>query len=87
MVRLKRPHFTKKYARYRIKSPAKFKKSSFRAHDIGRPGHSKRIAGRLKKTNRWRTQSVLVTRKDYRAGKRVKKIRGRPVIFKLKRKK
>ena len=49
-----------KYKRYRIRSPSKFKKGSFRTHDIGRKGHSKRIAGVLKKSGTWATQSILV---------------------------
>lgn len=81
----KKPHFTKRYARYRIRDPKRFKKSSFRAHDIGRKGHSKRIAGKLKKTGKWATQAILVTRKDYKKGVRVVKKRGRAIIRKRRK--
>jgi hypothetical protein len=74
-------HLTKRYARYRIKNPSQFKKSTLRTHDIGRSGHSKRIAGKLKKNNRWVTQSILIARKDYKKGTRVKLKNGRPIIY------
>lgn len=81
---MKRPHFTKKYARYRIRSPKLFKKGSFRTQDIGRKGHSKRIAGILK-SGRWATQSMLISRRDYAKGMRVIKSYGRPAIVKLRK--
>ena len=82
---MKKPHLTKRYARYRIKSPRLFIKSSFRTHDIGRAGHSKRIAGKLKRGRKWATQSVLISRKDYNKGTRVKMKNNRPYIVKPKR--
>jgi len=58
-------HFTEEYARLRIKEPKLFKKTSFRTHDIGRRGHTKRIAGRLKSTGKWETQAMLIPREEY----------------------
>lgn len=78
----KQPHFTKKYARYRIQNPKLFEKSSFRTHDIGRAGHSKRIAGIKKSTGRYETQAILISKSDYKKGYRVKEKYGRPVISK-----
>ena len=75
-------HFTKRYVRYRVRSPSLFKRTIFRTQDIGRKGHSKRIAGILKKTGTWATQAMLVTKKDYRNGVRVKKKYGRTIIYK-----
>jgi len=77
---VKKPHFTKRYARYRIRSPRRFIKSSFRTHDIGRPRHSKRIAGKLRSSGKWATQAMLITKGDYRKGYRVKMVSGRPKI-------
>lgn len=57
-------HITKRYERWRIRNPDKFKKRSFRTHDIGRKGYSKRIAGQLKKTGKWATQSLLISRNE-----------------------
>jgi hypothetical protein len=82
--KIKRPHFTKRYARYRIEDPNKFMKSSLRTQDIGRKGHSKRIAGQLKSTGQWKTQAILISKKDYKEGTRVKKKYGKPVIVKEK---
>ena len=53
-------HETKRYKRYRIKSPRLFKKSSFRTLDIGRPKKHMLIRGKLKSTGEWKTQSVIV---------------------------
>jgi len=75
-------HKTKKYVRYRIRSPKLFVKSSFRTDDIGRPGHSKRIAGILKKTGKWATQAILISKEDYKKGYRVKKVGERYKIIK-----
>lgn len=77
-------HMTKRYVRYRIREPKDFVKNSFRTHDIGRVGHTKRIAGILKKSGKWATQAIIVNRKDYEQGLRVRMIRGRPVV-KLKK--
>ena len=62
-------HFTKRFERHRIKSPSLFKKGSFRTHDIGMKGGSKRIAGVLKSSNKWATQAVLISRKEPRSMK------------------
>jgi hypothetical protein len=76
----KKPHLTKQYARYRIQNPNLFKKNSFLTQDIGREGHSKRIAGIKKSTGEYETQAILISRKDYAKGTRVKKVKGTPVI-------
>lgn len=55
---------TQTYLRIRVRSPTAFDKKSFRTDDIGRPGHSKRITGILKKTGKWATQTWLINRKD-----------------------
>ncbi len=57
---------TPRFVRVRVRSPRAFDPKTFRAHDIGRLGHSKRIAGILKKTGKWATQSFLVSRADLR---------------------
>jgi hypothetical protein len=53
--------YTEKFERHRIIDPSYIKKSSFRTHDIGKKGFSKRIAGQLKGTNKWVTQSLLIS--------------------------
>lgn len=65
-----RVHLTTRFARYRVLSPRLFVTGSLRTQDVGRKGHSKRIAGRLKKSGKWATQSFLVSRKDYDKGLR-----------------
>lgn len=64
-------HLTENYARYRIKNPSEFEKSSFRTQDIGRAGHSKRIAGKLKSSGKWATQAILIALPDYKMGLRL----------------
>lgn len=54
-----------KYYRVRVRSPSSFKKGSFRTHDMGRAGHSKRIAGKLKRSGRWATQAYLLSKQDF----------------------
>lgn len=56
---------TGRYVRVRVKSPKSFKPKSFRTHDIGRAGHSKRVAGKLKKSGRWGTQAYLIPKKEF----------------------
>lgn len=53
---------TKKYLRIRIADPKRF--SKIRTDDIGRKGHSLRLAGINKKTGKWETQAWLIDRKD-----------------------
>ncbi|MHA1333218.1 MAG: hypothetical protein ACTSPL_03985 [Candidatus Odinarchaeia archaeon] len=53
----------RQYVRIRVRNPKLFKKNSFRTHDIGREGHSKRIAGKLK-VGGWATQSYLISLSD-----------------------
>jgi ribosomal protein S27AE len=52
---------TERFERHRILEPEMFVKGSFRTHDIGKPGRSKRIAGKLKDTGKWATQSLLIS--------------------------
>jgi hypothetical protein len=68
-------HLTKNYARYRQINPSKFIAGSFRTQELGLRGHTKRIAGRLKKTGKWATQSILLKRNDYDHGLRLSKNR------------
>jgi hypothetical protein len=49
-----------------VRNPSAFVKGSFRTQDIGRKGHSKRIAGRLKSTGRWATQNFLIPKGEVR---------------------
>ncbi|MCJ7572350.1 MAG: hypothetical protein MUO82_10840 [Candidatus Thermoplasmatota archaeon] len=75
-------HLTKRYARYRIKNPKSFKNGSLKIQALGKRGITKRIAGRLKTTNKWSTQAILITRDDYKKGKRVRiDIYGKPKIY------
>lgn len=55
---------TNKYLRIRVKNPSAFKPSSFRTHDIGRKGHSMRIAGIQRSSGKWATQSWFISKKD-----------------------
>ncbi len=55
---------TKRFVRVRVKHPRLFHPRTFRVHDIGRLGHSKRVAGILRKTGKWSTQGYLVSRAD-----------------------
>ena len=73
---------TTRYVRYRLRQPSSFKSGSFRTHDIGRKGHSKRIAGKLKRSGKWATQAILIAKKDYNKGARVKVKSGRALIVK-----
>lgn len=72
-------HLTKRYARYRIKEPNRFKRGSLRTQPLGTHG-TKRIAGKLKSNNKYETQAILIPRKRYKAGERVKIVHGRPNI-------
>lgn len=56
-------HYTEKYARYRQKNPSLFQKGSFRIIDVGRPGHTKLIIGKLKGKTTTTVQSILKERK------------------------
>jgi hypothetical protein len=55
---------TEKYVRVRMRDPDKFIRGSIRTHDIGREGFSKRLAGKLKSTGEWATQSWLISREE-----------------------
>ena len=45
---------------YRIRDSRLFKKNTFITLDIGDPGKHQLIKGRLKKNNKFKTQSILV---------------------------
>jgi len=55
---------TGRYVHVRVRSPKQFKPKSFRTHDIGRAGHSKRVAGQLKRSGRWATQKYLIPKSE-----------------------
>jgi hypothetical protein len=65
----------------RIQDPSKFKKGSFRTHDIGRKGYSKRIAGKLKKRGTWATQAILISRKEKPAMKKKLRESAKKMIY------
>lgn len=67
-------HSRSMYHRIRVADPKKFVKGSFRTHDIGRKGHSKRIGGKLKSTGKWATQAYLITKEDWASGYRPAKM-------------
>ena len=52
--------------RIRIKSPSSFFSGSFRTHDVGERGKLMRIAGKLKKTGKWATQSWVLQLNNYK---------------------
>ena len=65
-------HMTESYVRIRVRRPGQFIPGSFRTHDIGRVGHTKRIAGRLKRNRKWATQAILIKREDYPRSKKTR---------------
>ena len=77
-------HLTGNYARYRIRTPSRFDKSSFRTLPAGKwaKGKAKEIRGPLKKSGKWHTQAVLLNRTAYDKGYRVSHKRG---VYKLKK--
>lgn len=64
LTQIKKPHVTAHYERWRIRSPKAFKAGSFRTHDIGRKGYSKRVAGKLNRSGKWATQSLLISHSE-----------------------
>jgi len=54
---------TKRYLRINVSSEPYAK---IRTHDIGRKGHSKRLAMLSKKTGRWKTRTWLISIQDLR---------------------
>jgi len=54
-----------RYHRVRIRDPKRFINGTIRTHDIGRKGHTKRLAGQLKKSGKWATQAILLSKKDF----------------------
>jgi len=65
MIRKVTVHSRGKYVRFRVREPTAFKTGTLRTHDVGRKGHSKRIAGRLKTSGKWATQAFLVAKRDF----------------------
>jgi len=55
-------HLSEKYERITVRSLKDFVDGSFRTVDIGPPGYSKLIRGRLKKTGDWATVTYLISR-------------------------
>lgn len=49
-----------------VRPYAEFDPKTFRRHDIGRPAHTFRLAGKLKKTGKWATHSFQIPRKELR---------------------
>ena len=63
-------HLTEAYARFRLAQPGRFKPKSFRIQKLGKG--IERVAGKLKSTGKWQTQSVLIPKPLYEKGMRVK---------------
>lgn len=91
----------KNYWHIRLEDPAKFVKSTFRSHDVGRKKHAIRVAGVKKGTGKWATQKWMLARgdiemsrgtiagKDIKTQKIIQSIRankGRVFVKKYKRK-
>lgn len=55
---------TERYERHRIVDPSICVPGSFRTHDMGRAGFSKRIACVSKKTGKFITQSMLISHSE-----------------------
>ncbi len=53
---------TEKYERITVRDSKNFVEDSFRTVDIGPPGYSKLIRGRIKKTGEWATVTYLISR-------------------------
>ena len=63
MVKRKKPGTGGKGKYYRVVIRPKSEFTSFRMQDIGRKGHSIRLAGK-RKTGSWATQAWLISKKD-----------------------
>jgi len=53
------------HIRLRIRSPNDFIKSSFITDDVGRPGFTKRIGGKLKHTKKWANQAWIFDKRSF----------------------
>jgi hypothetical protein len=53
---------TEKYERITVRNPKDFTEGSLRTVDIGPPGYSKLIRGKLKATGEWATVTYLISR-------------------------
>lgn len=63
---------TARYVRFRVRDPKRFIRGSFRTHDVGRVGSTKRIAGRLRRSGKWATQAIIIEKGSYPRVKRTK---------------
>ncbi|MFX1564091.1 MAG: hypothetical protein ACFFDP_12375 [Promethearchaeota archaeon] len=52
---------TEQYERIPVRDKSEFIERSLRTVDIGRPGYSKLIRGRLKTTGKWATATFLIS--------------------------
>ena len=73
------PYKKARYRHIRVRSPKQFKKGTFRTQDIGRAGHSMRVAGRLKRGGKWATQKFIIPKSEY------KKPSGQRLLQQIKR--
>ena len=53
---------TEEYVRLRLRNPGLYEE--WGTHDVGRKGHTKRVAGKRKDTGEWETQAWLFRRED-----------------------
>lgn len=79
-----RAELKKNYYFVRVESPKKFKRGTFRAQDVGRHGHTLRIAAVKRSTGKWATQAWRLHKSDVRVagGKLVGKTRAIKKILK-----
>jgi hypothetical protein len=54
-------HHTERYERITVRSSDQFVEGSLRTLDIGRPGYSKLIRGKLKSSGQWATATYLIS--------------------------
>jgi hypothetical protein len=59
---------TTNFIRVRQKSPEMF--SEYRTKDLGDPGYSKAVVGRLKRSEKWVIQSYLISIKGLKQGRK-----------------
>ena len=67
----------KNFVRIRVRDSGICRSGTYRVHDIGREGHSKRLACVENKTGKWTTISWFIAREDVtivRKGRRIKLI-------------
>ena len=69
MGKRKKVKIRKTKNRIRVTIKPKGRYSKIRTHDIGRPGHTQRIAGKRKKDGRWETHVWSFLKSDIKKGK------------------